>query len=331
MKHNDPEYSGIPNDTPASEAATYFVKICYRHSKAAILDFKGMVTPAQYDHLMNFMYIDSKESLDEFSDFVKKLGVKKIQDWWTHKEMSDWIIPCLVKSQSRIFADDWDSTPATTNTGEAQHHWTNSITGIKLSLVEAIERARVLDENVAREIQSSMGTGILANSQNKAYHRGSRNLQRQANAAEKVRRSNDLTNSSKGINAEIAELKEGRRQSTAREKALREQLKSEKAGSTPRGKTGSRSAIISASSSGRVKTAAVMTGPAAPRRAPDEDTSAVSSSEPRSEDLATTIDIDQPVDGSSLSSNIDAEWAGCSAGCPGGVVCTAGCRAWRQF
>lgn len=45
----------------------------------AILDFKGMVTPAQYDRLMNFMYIDSKESLDEFSDFVKKLGVKKIQ------------------------------------------------------------------------------------------------------------------------------------------------------------------------------------------------------------------------------------------------------------
>jgi len=45
----------------------------------AILDFKGMVTPAQYDHLMNFMYIESKESLAEFSDFVKKLGIKKIQ------------------------------------------------------------------------------------------------------------------------------------------------------------------------------------------------------------------------------------------------------------
>ncbi|KAJ7084961.1 hypothetical protein C8R44DRAFT_894074 [Mycena epipterygia] len=317
MKHNDPEYSGIPNDTPASEAATYFVKICYRHSKAAILDFKGMVTPAQYDRLMNFMYIDSKESLDEFSDFVKKLGVKKIQDWWMHKEMSDWMIPCLVNSQSRIFADNWDSMPATTNTGEAQHHWTNSITGIK---------ARTLDENVAREIQSSMETGILANSQNEAYHRGSRNLQRQANTAEKVRRSNDLTNSSKEINAEIAELKAGQRQSTAREKALREQLKSEKAGSTSRGKTGSRSAIISASSSGRVKTAAVMTGmflvvnqwqpcltivhrTRCPRRAPDEDTSAVSSSEPRSEDLAVTIDIDQPVDGSSLSLNMDAEWA----------------------
>lgn len=33
MKTNDPEYSGIPNDTPPSVAATHFVKICYRHSK----------------------------------------------------------------------------------------------------------------------------------------------------------------------------------------------------------------------------------------------------------------------------------------------------------
>lgn len=32
MKHNDPEYSGIPNDTPASVAATSFVKICFRHT-----------------------------------------------------------------------------------------------------------------------------------------------------------------------------------------------------------------------------------------------------------------------------------------------------------
>ncbi|KAJ7095018.1 hypothetical protein C8R44DRAFT_644983, partial [Mycena epipterygia] len=229
------------------------------------LDFKEMVTPAQYDRLMDFMYIDSKKSLDEFSTFVKQLGVKKIQDWWTHKEMSDWMIPCLVKSQSRIFPDDWDSTPATTNTGEAQHHWTNSITGIQTNSFaysaasHYFDRARVLDENVAREIQSSMQTGILANSQNEVYHRGPRNLQRQANAAEKVRRSN-LANSSKEINAELAELKEKRRKLTMREKALHEQLKSEKAGSTSHGKTGSRSAIISASSSGRVKTAAVMTG-----------------------------------------------------------------------
>ena len=54
--------------------------------------------------------------------------------------MSNWIIPCLVKSQSLIPADDWEATPATTNTGESQHAWTNSLTGIKLTPVEAIER-----------------------------------------------------------------------------------------------------------------------------------------------------------------------------------------------
>jgi hypothetical protein len=33
MKHNDPEYSGIPNDTPAEQVASEFVKICWRHAK----------------------------------------------------------------------------------------------------------------------------------------------------------------------------------------------------------------------------------------------------------------------------------------------------------
>jgi hypothetical protein len=33
MKHNDPEYSGIPNDTPPEQVAWEFVKICWRHAK----------------------------------------------------------------------------------------------------------------------------------------------------------------------------------------------------------------------------------------------------------------------------------------------------------
>jgi hypothetical protein len=66
-----------------------------------------LVTPAQYERLMTFMYIDSKERLDEFSQFVKDLRIKNltgkvsfrcedylmlgvISDWWAHKEMSDW-------------------------------------------------------------------------------------------------------------------------------------------------------------------------------------------------------------------------------------------------
>lgn len=54
--------------------------------------------------------------------------------------MNDWILPCLLRSASKISPEDWDSTPATTNTGETQHAWTNSLTGIGLSPVEAIEK-----------------------------------------------------------------------------------------------------------------------------------------------------------------------------------------------
>ncbi|KAF7371406.1 hypothetical protein MSAN_00777200 [Mycena sanguinolenta] len=44
MKTNDPEYSGILNDIFLADAATYFVKVCYRHTKEAIHDFESLVT-----------------------------------------------------------------------------------------------------------------------------------------------------------------------------------------------------------------------------------------------------------------------------------------------
>ncbi|KAJ7491619.1 hypothetical protein B0H11DRAFT_2228787 [Mycena galericulata] len=159
MKHNVPEYSGIPNDTSPEKVAPYFLKICWRHSKESfflslhgdeiltslcprpIHDFKSLVSTGDYNRLLDFVYIESKQALDEFSAFVKRLGVKKIEDWWAHKQNNEWIIPCLVKSQSLIPVDVWDSTPSTTNTNEAQHHWTNSLTGTKLTLVEALENA----------------------------------------------------------------------------------------------------------------------------------------------------------------------------------------------
>ncbi|KAJ7174783.1 hypothetical protein C8R46DRAFT_1252853 [Mycena filopes] len=167
MKTNNPAYSGISNDTPAEKVAPEFVKLCTTHAKRAVLDFRSL-------------------ALNEFSDFVAGLGVKKIQDWWDHKAMSAWILPCLIKSQSPMSAEDWDNTPATTNTGEAQHHWTNTRTGIKLSLVEAIESARN-DEAVVREIETSINSGILLNPHNESSHRRARNLTRQSTAIRKSR------------------------------------------------------------------------------------------------------------------------------------------------
>ncbi|KAK7036861.1 hypothetical protein R3P38DRAFT_3350628 [Favolaschia claudopus] len=257
MKTNIPEYSGIPNDITPAEAAKYFVKICYRHTKEAIHDFKSLVTPEQYNRLMNFMYIDSKQRLEEFSRFVNDLGIKKIQDWWAHKEIHDWIIPCLVKALSNIYPDDWDTTPATTNTGETQHHWTNAMTGKKLSLVEAIESDERM--KVARTRgAAALKQGILTNTHNGEYERLSRNSQRQAKAAQKVRQNDELTEISNGISEELVVLKQSRQQLSAREKELRQKLKDTKP-STKAGKkqasrsNASRSVIVSSSSTGRVR------------------------------------------------------------------------------
>ncbi|KAF7377145.1 hypothetical protein MSAN_00133600 [Mycena sanguinolenta] len=210
MKYNDPDYSGIPNDTPPEEIAPLFIKICWRHAKEPVHDFRSLVTEEQFKRLMDFVYIDSKESLEEFSAFVYGLGIKKISDWWRHKEVNPWIIPCLVKSQSHIPAEVWDSTPSTTNTNEGQHHWTNTSTGIKLTPVEAVESRRKVDMDVAKEIKISLRTGILANGNNEMSHRMSRNTQRQSTTARKARerqskakskgrkKSDDLTASSCG-------------------------------------------------------------------------------------------------------------------------------------
>ncbi|KAJ7822571.1 hypothetical protein B0H14DRAFT_3146342 [Mycena olivaceomarginata] len=210
MEHNVPEYSGIPKNTPIEEIAPRFVKICWRHGKEPVHDFRALVTDSDFNRLMDFVYIDSKESLDVFSSFVYGLGIK-IADWWKHKEMHEWIIPCIVRSQSLIPSDVWDSTPSTTNTNEAQHHWTNAQTGTKLTPVEALESRRRVDERVAQEIEMSLRTGILSNTNNKMSQRMARNSQRQSTAARKVCETLDATDTSKQLQLQIDAEVEKRR------------------------------------------------------------------------------------------------------------------------
>ncbi|KAJ7434188.1 hypothetical protein B0H11DRAFT_1938859 [Mycena galericulata] len=205
MKHNDPEYSGIPNDTPPEKVAPNFVKICWRHAKEPVNDFKSLVSATDFNRILDFVYIDSKERLDTFSAFVYGL------DWWKHKEMHEWIIPCLVKSQSLIPADVWDSTPSTTNTNEAQHHWTNSQTGIKLTPVETVERTEILDNKVAQEIEMSRRTGVMSNSNNELVHRVGRSVGRHTTTARKRREGREVADATHQLQLQIEAEAEKRR------------------------------------------------------------------------------------------------------------------------
>jgi hypothetical protein len=87
LKYNDPEYSG-----PPEEIAPMFIKNMRRSKFFPIYNtvpslisfirpvhgFESLVSLSDFDRLKDFVYIDSKETLDAFSAFVYGLKVKKI-------------------------------------------------------------------------------------------------------------------------------------------------------------------------------------------------------------------------------------------------------------
>ncbi|KAJ6608663.1 hypothetical protein B0H10DRAFT_1955216 [Mycena sp. CBHHK59/15] len=273
MKHNVPEYSSIPNDTPPEKVALVpsllpsvnSTLLMWLSLSWPVHNFWVLVSNANYNRLLDFIYIDSKETLDVFSAFVYSLGVNQITDWWVHKEMHEWIIPCLVKSQSLIPADVWDSTPSMTNANEVQYHYQFSdryqivdgrgvgkarclvMLGSTLCSLVIIKllaciadppsyigvahpSAHQVDKTAAQEIKMSMQTGILSNPNNKITH--ARHVQLEEEA-EKHCKLSALT------------------------KSLKEQLKAIKEVSGKKGKSSTSPVILSASSSGHVKSVMV--------------------------------------------------------------------------
>ncbi|KAJ7502291.1 hypothetical protein B0H11DRAFT_2365652 [Mycena galericulata] len=252
MKYNDPEDSGIPNDTLPEKVAPHFDTLLSRILfSRPVHDFRSLVSPSAFDRLSDFVYMRVSTASSHLY-------------WWSHKEMHERIIPCLVKSQSLIPADIWDSTPSTTNTNEAQHHWTNSLTGTKLSPVEALESVHIVDQKVAEEIEMAVRTGVLANSNNDAVHRMSRNYQRRSTSARKVRESREASDIPHQLQVQIEAEVEKHRESNALSKTLKEQLKAAKGTSGKGGSSASSVALLSASSSGRVRSAPVRTAAPTP-------------------------------------------------------------------
>ncbi|KAJ6563839.1 hypothetical protein B0H19DRAFT_1258374 [Mycena capillaripes] len=88
LKANQPQFSGITTLDPAI-FPRYFVKICCGHSIRLVNGLRNLVSADEFRRLKDFMYIDSVEALNLFTQFVEGLKHKEIEDLWTHKEMSD--------------------------------------------------------------------------------------------------------------------------------------------------------------------------------------------------------------------------------------------------
>lgn len=101
-------------------------------------------------------------------------------------------------------------------------------------LLTLTDSRRAADHNVAREIQTSLETGILSNPNNKLSHRMSRTSTRQSTVARKARESRKAADISKELQLQIDAEVEKRRISNELTKSLKEQLNAAK------GKSGKR-------------------------------------------------------------------------------------------
>ncbi|KAJ6555916.1 hypothetical protein B0H19DRAFT_1262048 [Mycena capillaripes] len=122
----------------------------------------------------------------------------------------------------------------------------------------------MVDRRVVAEVQASITTGVLANSNNEMSHRMQRNINRLSTATRKARESDEQGKMEAELKAKISDRKAGRKESSATEKALQAELKALKGGATSRSSkqgnfTRHESFVVSASSSGRVKTNMVPT------------------------------------------------------------------------
>lgn len=118
-----------------------------------------------------------------------------------------------------------------------------------------ISSGRTLDEGVLRGIDISFKSGVLANSRNDSYNRRARNSTRQSTVMRKSHESHELANERARIDAEIQELQDAQKRGSEQLKALKAQKSAaRKTPKTSKSTAGSRSAIVSTSSSGHVKT-----------------------------------------------------------------------------
>ncbi|KAF9013084.1 hypothetical protein BDQ17DRAFT_1419266 [Cyathus striatus] len=251
LSTNVPEHSGIPVMIDTKTFLSYILKSCHTHAKRALLDFQNLVSERQYNKLMGFVTLE-KEDLPAFDNFIESLKKPKITRWWVHKRQSVWILPTILQSLSLMHSDDWRTMPSTTNTGEAQHHWTNCRTGVKLPLLEAIKIAQEVDELVSLEVRTTRKTSVTISRSNGHKHCITQSIKRAANTAKKAYKRRTEEEETSILLQEMAEITNTRKDQDERMRVLKVQLRDAKG--TAQNPKKPRETAIHDDSSGRVKT-----------------------------------------------------------------------------
>ncbi|KAE9398665.1 hypothetical protein BT96DRAFT_939946 [Gymnopus androsaceus JB14] len=209
---NEPKYSGLQAPTP-EEVISYVLRICVTHFKRGVLDLRGLIndkviTKDDFSKMMNVPFLESRNALDDFTEWVKLKRNKKLTAFTIY-------FTGLVRGCSKMSSDSWDLTNGTTNINEGMHSVTNKHTGIKKTLVEAVYLAREFDSQVAARLTLSMKTGILKNPSNSVYDRMSKNASRQSSTTRTKAEAKRLTNEIAERKKELQSLKKRRPRKSA--------------------------------------------------------------------------------------------------------------------
>ncbi|KAF8983291.1 hypothetical protein BDQ17DRAFT_1378123 [Cyathus striatus] len=162
-------------------------KTCLVHFNRGVLNLRSHISEQDEYYLKSFPSLDSDLSIQRYKNFCLQLGQrnKKVKDWWAHKLSYPWLLPSLNRHLSLMHPDHWDLLPSNTNIVESSHANDNHVTSTNHSLLQAILFAKALDNNTARVLKASVGSGVLTNSFNSDQQRFAAQGRRNAHAHHK--------------------------------------------------------------------------------------------------------------------------------------------------
>ncbi|EIM80963.1 uncharacterized protein STEHIDRAFT_161971 [Stereum hirsutum FP-91666 SS1] len=243
---NDPAHSGVNTDDPKI-LIQYFIKICLTHFKRGIMSLRHNLSKEDYTYVSNLPSIETDDDFERYKLFCINHSSQKLRGmpipspyWFKHKTDNSWILPCAMRSRTKIALNAWDSTPNTTNGNESQHAWTNQQTGTGMSLLEAIMSAQKVDSQVAAELAAvRQHGGVFKNKHNEYSDRMGKRITRNQNTARKAMAAAGESREVAALTDQYEQAKASRRLESEREKALKAELDAKK-GKASRTRIGSK-------------------------------------------------------------------------------------------
>ncbi|KAJ7119239.1 hypothetical protein C8R43DRAFT_1152428 [Mycena crocata] len=208
---NRPHLSGIHEKDPKLILLN-ILRTCIFHINRKFTAMAKHVPDEPMARIRSCPYLKTQAEVDEFIQSCKDSEYKTIRDWIADKLSIPWFFPSFNEFLSGIPEDDWYLTPGDTNLNESAHPYTNQHTGTNLSLLEAIQKAYKLDQEVEARLRAIDENCVLVNHLNTKPHRDRRNVARRTSNFRQAIQRSTARDKLENIDDRIRELREQKKE-----------------------------------------------------------------------------------------------------------------------